>query len=136
MNPIHSSNNESGKDFIVDNPQSKKNETSVAAFSVEKEISLSNNSENTFQQRVSEITGFIIFMIMGSAPNWVFATALAQEIPFFEQSDGLCIATYMNAVRYRMTRKMILFPFVYSLYDVSLGYKCWPRYPSSIRWLE
>ena len=97
MNPIHSSNEEAG---IVENRPSEKNRSSVPAFSVEEEISLSNNHGITSKQRVSEITGFIIFMIMGSAPNWVFATALAQEIPFFEQSDGLCIATYMNAVRY------------------------------------
>lgn len=41
---------------------------------------------------------FMIFMIMGSGANWVLATALAQEIPYFElyQPERLCVATYMT----------------------------------------
>ena len=36
---------------------------------------------------------------VGSGANWVYPSALAQEIPFFElhQPEALCIATYMNA---------------------------------------
>lgn len=42
---------------------------------------------------------FLIFMTMGCGTSWVFANALAQEIPFFQRTlpQGLCIATYMNA---------------------------------------
>ena len=42
---------------------------------------------------------YFMFMVMGSGANWVYATALAQEIPYFEnhQPEQLCIATYMNA---------------------------------------
>lgn len=33
---------------------------------------------------------FLLFMCMGSGANWVFATALAQEIPYFQshQPEG------------------------------------------------
>lgn len=42
---------------------------------------------------------FLLFMCMGSGANWVFPTALAQQIPYFENNlpEKLCIATYMNA---------------------------------------
>ena len=55
-----------------------------------------NDKEETKWQFVQT---FLVFMVFGAAPNWVFATALAQEIPYFEQHlpEGLCIATYMNA---------------------------------------
>lgn len=41
---------------------------------------------------------FGIFMIMGAGVNWVFPTAMFQEIPYLEehQPEGLCLATYMN----------------------------------------
>ncbi|RYG65745.1 hypothetical protein EON64_11305 [archaeon] len=50
----------------------------------------------TFNQFVMN---YVLFMIMGAGANWVFPTALAQEIPYFENHnpEGLCIATYMNA---------------------------------------
>lgn len=64
-----------------------------------KEHSLSTEKVLTWKERTQSFSDFTIFMVMGAAPNWVFATALAQEIPFFEQTLplGLCIATYMNA---------------------------------------
>eukprot|EP01038_Epipyxis_sp_PR26KG_P005541 gene5541-7660_t len=42
---------------------------------------------------------FILFMLMGAGANWVYPTALAQEIPYFERyaPEKLCVATYMNA---------------------------------------
>lgn len=42
---------------------------------------------------------YLLFMVMGSGANWVYATALAQEIPYFENHapEQLCVATYMNA---------------------------------------
>eukprot|EP01031_Cornospumella_fuschlensis_P027691 gene27691-33443_t len=45
------------------------------------------------------VINYALFMIMGAGANWVFSTALAQEIPYFENHnpEGLCIATYMNA---------------------------------------
>lgn len=54
-----------------------------------------NDGDSTF----TYLFNFCVFMVFGAAPNWVFATALAQEIPYFEHNlpGGLCIATYMNA---------------------------------------
>jgi hypothetical protein len=38
---------------------------------------------------------FFLFMVMGSGANWVFPTALAQEIPYFEdnQPEGMSCPT-------------------------------------------
>jgi hypothetical protein len=45
------------------------------------------------------ITTFLKFAVMGAGANWVYPSALAQEIPYFQrtQPEGLCVATYMNA---------------------------------------
>lgn len=42
---------------------------------------------------------FFIFMVMGFGANFVFATALTQEIPYFinTQPEGLCLPSYMAA---------------------------------------
>ena len=42
---------------------------------------------------------FAMFYILGVGPNWVMPTALAQEIPYFENNlpEGISIAAYMNA---------------------------------------
>eukprot|EP01039_Chlorochromonas_danica_P003534 gene3534-3871_t len=42
---------------------------------------------------------YLLFMAMGAGANWVFPTALSQQIPYFENHlpEGLCLATYMNA---------------------------------------
>ena len=54
---------------------------------------------------------FLVFYILGMGPNWVMPTALAQEIPYFEnnQPEGLSIAAYMNAA----TSAALLMVFVY-----------------------
>ena len=41
---------------------------------------------------------FVAFGAMGAGANWVLPTALAQEIPYFENHspEKLCVATYMN----------------------------------------
>lgn len=61
----------------------------------------STNCESDIDAKVDKNyhINFCLFMMLGAAPNWVFATALAQEIPHFQEAlpQGLCIATYMNA---------------------------------------
>lgn len=54
---------------------------------------------------------FGLFMCMGSGANWVLASALAQEIPFFQTHlpEKLCIATYMNAATNLGMVFMVLF---------------------------
>ncbi len=54
---------------------------------------------------------FGIFYILGMGPNWVMPTALAQEIPYFENHlpEGLSIAAYMNAA----TSAALLVVFIY-----------------------
>lgn len=50
--------------------------------------------------RLDYIIKFSLFCIMGAGANWVFPTALIQQVPYFEDSlpEGVCIAAYMNAV--------------------------------------
>lgn len=61
---------------------------------------------------------FVLFMIMGSGANWVFATALTLEIPYFEnhQPEGLCIATYMNASNNLGILAVMIYLFVHTYY--------------------
>jgi hypothetical protein len=58
---------------------------------------------------------FMIFMAMGAGANWVLPTALAQEIPYLEntQPERLCIATYMNVANAVGLLSMLLY--VYAL---------------------
>lgn len=68
---------------------------------------------------------FVIFMIMGSGANWVFPTALSQEIPYLEdnQPEGLCLATYMNASVNIGLIFLIIYVFIYyNMYKIPYCY--------------
>jgi hypothetical protein len=67
---------------------------------------------------------FVLFMFMGSGANWVFATALAQEIPYFENhmSEGDCVATYMNAATNASFIAVVIYLVIYSYYQIPHKY--------------
>jgi hypothetical protein len=67
---------------------------------------------------------FVLFMLMGSGANWVFATALAQETPYYENhlSQGDCIATYMNAATNFSFIAVIIYLGFYRFYSVPHKY--------------
>ena len=56
-------------------------------------------STDTKIPKLEYIKTFLKFAVMGAGANWVYPSALAQEIPYFQrtQPEGLCVATYMNA---------------------------------------
>jgi multisubunit Na+/H+ antiporter MnhG subunit len=64
---------------------------------------------------IQKVSTFGLFMCMGSGANWVFPTALAQEIPYFENHlpEKLCIATYMNATTNLGIIFMLMFIYVH-----------------------
>lgn len=66
----------------------------MSELSIEtKQVIPAHTSPGTFLVR------YLLFMAMGAGANWVFPTALSQQIPYFENHlpEGLCLATYMNA---------------------------------------
>lgn len=67
---------------------------------------------------------FVLFMVMGSGANWVFATALAQEIPYYENhlSEGDCVATYMNAATNVSIIAVAVYLFAYSYFAIPHKY--------------
>mmetsp|Transcript_12824 Transcript_12824/g.19267 ORF Transcript_12824/g.19267 Transcript_12824/m.19267 type:complete len:477 (+) Transcript_12824:12-1442(+) len=69
-----------------------------------------------FQSLMKYYSYFFIFMIMGSGANWVFPTALSQEIPYLEEvlPEKLCIATYMNATTNLGLVSMLCYLYIHS----------------------
>ncbi len=64
---------------------------------------------------LQKVFSFTLFMCMGSGANWVFPSALAQEIPYFEDHlpEKLCIATYMNATTNFGLIFMLIFVYIH-----------------------
>lgn len=62
------------------------------------------------------IVQYIAFMLMGAGANWVLPTALAQEIPYFEDHapEKLCVATYMNVANACGVTAMLTYMYVHN----------------------
>ena len=58
----------------------------------------SNDDETNQEEYLIKAKTFILFMVLGAGANWVYPTALSQQIPYLEGTvpEKLCIATYMN----------------------------------------